>query len=315
LEMLKIAAVAALAAFLVGCADDTQGPQRVRAEGKPDGVAPSHAFLVHTKEASGCLVNQTLVSEIVFEGEARVDIGRARDKNKPVTEDLIETSEAWLAFPATHVGASAGYLVARVRVEPLEPMGMSSFALQDARLQVEQRAIVLEGTGRGKLHVKLFYSRSPKLERAWFSCAEAGIFEVSELTYMPAHPFEGLEAAEMEQELTEGNRYQFDISQDVATLISALEASVAALDGVLAKLGTSDSRFVFESTDLHAEALREAAQSGAGAGKTVQVAVRPDRGPEILAGEANFDPRVRQKVAIRQQDGSLIGAILLVAAD
>jgi hypothetical protein len=222
----------------------------------------------------------------------------------------------YLAFPAGPWGAE-GFLVARVSVE--SPDGRPPrLALTQARLAEREGNpfLDIEGSGAGTLRVTYLYSRAPRLAKAWFTCPEAGDLEPYELTFLPAYEFGGLDASTGRMPIAAAARaHSFPIPPEVTKGIPRLDRAIRVQEALSKGLATEDGPYTFDRQKLTVQALRELASAAAGANATVHVAVKPDRGDEILAGEAHFDPTLRQKIALRDPDGGLTGAELWIAMD
>ena len=150
------------------------------------------------------------------------------------------------------------------------------------------------------------------LEQAWFSCPESGEREPYALTFIPAFAPEGLDERTMAQSARGKSSFTFEITTNVLRALFPVDQALTVLNEITKRFGTKESRFVLDMAKLTPNALRAAA---AGGKVKTQVAVIPDSGPQLLVGDENFDPTLRQKVAIRTASGSIVGAELRIRVD
>ncbi len=312
MTIINLPAILAIVLLAVGCSQQPPGGETPQS-GSPS-HAPSHAYLIMTKEASGCLVSQTLLSDLTKKLSANEAAGAVIQPNT-AAEDVSEVQEAYLAFPANKMGRLSGYLVFRVSASTDDPETPAKFVLDGARLVESDKkwSLVIEGSGSGNLDVSMMYSVSPVLASGWFSCPDAGIRETHELTFFPAYPIEGVNEAVVQKSTEETNRFSFEITPEVLAATERVDAAATVFLAMADGMKAEESPYVFDGSKLTIEAVRAAATATAGPQRTAQVLIKPDSGQEVLVGEPLFEATIRQKIAIRNADGSMVGGIVHIA--
>jgi hypothetical protein len=312
MKFVQLAVAAILAGTLTGCAQVENVTSGSITEDAASGIPPYRAFLIQTREGNGCLIGQTLQADLTKQF-ASAQGGEAVLQPSVPTEDASQEPTVYLVFDAIE---APGYLIARVALEAA-PDRPRRYTLRKARLlQAEgSGTLILEGEGTGTLRVELLYAATPELAEGWFSCPETGTYDPFQLRFFPAYAPSGMDAATVRQPVDESKRHVVPISRAVVAALPRLAAATEILHAVLHEVGMEENRYILDGRKLSPEALRKIV--GNQAAQNAMVLIKPDRGEEfaVLAGEPNFDPTLRQKVAIRRADGSLLGAEVWVTAD
>ncbi len=308
---------AGLALLMAGCVEKGTGqkpsPETPRAR---NGTKPTHAFLIASRNASGCLISQKLISDH-SKTLAAGDSATAVIERKTAEEDLEVTHDVYLAFPAAAMSKLSGYLVAKVSVAPEKEGGIAKFVLESAQLAEGggKWTLNIEGSGTGAITVTLLYSTSPSLVKAWFSCPEAGDQQPYELSFIPAFAPEGVDDRTMSQSARDKSAFSYAISENVMSSLVIVDRAVTVLNAITKRFGTRESPYLLQATNLTSASLRSVANTAVGKGRRAQVTVIPDKGAPLLVGDENFDPALRQKIAIRSADGRITGAELRIRVD
>jgi hypothetical protein len=277
------------------------------------------AFLVFSRERWGCLLGQEIkgdVTALLGSGEAGV---RWEEIKNP--EDRQDRLELYLYFPAGPVSGLPGYLVLKLGVGSTDPKKPGEVRLKNAALTRGPQGPVfeLQGEVQGDLAADLLYAKDFRWHQGLFSCPEASLFEPVELNFLKAYAVKtGLEpimagpsAARRINIPLRG--FWLDQTRRVAAAAELLDL----LDDRFKVAGKFN--FLWDKAGISPPTLEAAAAAwdqGKGLKSHIALKLRDRQGTkEIRRTPVPFNPQLRQKIAIQEAPGRIIGGEVWIAID
>ncbi len=283
-------------------------------------VALSKALIISHSESWGCLNAQQLLEDITAAVAAEDDRFAMIQEIKN-REDIVRHNEMYLVFPANQICGLNGYLVLKLGCSSDGPHEQAYFQLEFAKLYQNTDRIwnfSLRGRGNGSLHARLLYSQTPEIRKAMWSCREAGESELAPVTFFNAYPVNGrfdeipLQLLNDKWQMLELKLHPYFL--EGSAHIDRCQGLLYILDGHFAVEGDF---LIWKRARISSESLRKIALSaGKSGGKNeYQIMLKIDDRTQINTASYNFSPHIRQKLALRNDDGSLTGAELWLRVD
>jgi hypothetical protein len=306
--------------FLIALAMVSMGTSDVTpSQSKTGEIVPTKGFIVLTRAAWGCLRGQD-IAEDVSERITREDGESATIYEIKNPEDVSDRYELYLLFAAKPVNGLPGDLVVKLRSDSDKPQVKASLSLNQARLysKKDQWFLSLKLKGNGLVHSRVLYSRQAEIRQAWFSCPEAGDLQPHKLSFFSAYTLDGLLGGMVSGKLN-GKWQALDLQLPQFALDKAIKVDrCQELLGILEKQFGKPSRpLVWQRQKIDAGSIHTVAEQLAESddGEPFQILLRLDDRTSIHVGSDNFVPHLRQKLAVENPDGKLVGAELLLSAD
>jgi len=283
-------------------------------------VELSKALIISHSESWGCLNAQQLIEDITPKVGAENDqFATIREiKNR---EDIVRRNELYLIFPANRISGLNGYYVLKLGCSSDDPHQQAYLQLEYAKLYQNTDRIwtfSLRARGKASIHARLLYSQTPEIREAMWSCREAADLEPAPVTFFNAYPVEG-RFDEMPPQLC-NDRWQIlelklhPFFLEGAANVDRCQGLLQMLDGHFSDEGDF---LLWKRARISAESLRKLALQAGKSGKkdVYQIMLKIDDRTEINTAAHNFSPHLRQKLALRNADGSLTGAELWLYVD
>lgn len=282
-------------------------------------ITPSKALIIFTRESWGCLNGQE-VKEDVSAKIAKDDCNFAIIQEIKNPEDIFNRYELYLIFPAKPVNGLTGNFVVKFWCNNDKPETKAYFSMDHARLYKKKGGnwiLSIRAKGNGFIHAKMLYSRAPEIRQALFSCPEAGVLQPNQLTFFNVYPLEGNFDGVPQQKL--GGKWQTleltlnPIFLEGAVSVDKCQTFLDILDKQFAVTGRP---MVWERKKIQAETIQKlSSQTGVSSeDKIFQVLLKADDGTMTKVSSYRFLPHLRQKLALKNPDGKLIGAELWLRA-
>ena len=284
------------------------------------GVLPSKALIINTSESWGCL-NEQVLKEDVTDGIAKDDCHYATIYEIKNPEDIVNRNELYLTFSANPINGLAGYFVVKFWCDNDKPDIRAYFSMDHARVFKNKNGdwtLLTKAKGNGFVHVKMLYSRTPDLLDVWYSCPQVGEDQPKKTTLFNAYPlegkFDGVPAKKLGDEWLTLELVLNPIFLGQASSVDKCQEFLEILDK---HFSSADRPMVWDRSKIRRETIQSLALK-AGADndeKMFQVLFKANDGTTINVGSDNFLPHFRQKLALENPDGTLIGAELWLRAD
>ncbi|MCK4790370.1 MAG: hypothetical protein KAV87_41920 [Desulfobacteraceae bacterium] len=280
-----------------------------------DNIIPSKAFIIFTQKSWGCLIGQE-VKEDVSAKIAKDDYVYANIQEIKNPEDVFNRNELYLIFPAKPVNELDGNFVVKFWCDFDQPQKKAYLSMDYAKIYKKDSGkwiLLVKIKGNGFVHVQMLYSRLPVIRQALFSCPQAGVYQPSRRTFFSAYPLEGRFDGVPQQILSDEwktLKLAFNpIFLEGAVLVDNCQAFFAMLDEEFAIAGQT---MVWERKKIQVDTIKMLIDQACKLTKekTFQVLLKLDDGSTIYVDSDNFVPHLRQKLAIKNPDGKLIGAEL-----
>ena len=283
-------------------------------------VALSQALIISHSESWGCLNAQQLLEDITAAVAAEDDrFATIREiKNR---EDIVRRNELYLVFPANQISGLNGYFVLKLGCSSDGPHEQAYFQLEFTKLYQNTDGVwsfSLRARGNGSLHARLLYSQTPEIRKAMWSCREAGDLEPAPVTFFNAYPVEGrfeetpLQIHNDTWQILELKLHPYFL--EGSANIDRCQGLLHILDGHFAVEGDF---LIWKRARISSESLRKTALSvyKSGGKNEYQIMLKIDDRTKINTADYNFSPHIRQKMALRNADGSFTGAELWLRVD
>jgi hypothetical protein len=197
-----------------------------------------------------------------------------------------------------------------------QPMKKASFSMDIAALRRAEKSWLFSSKvkGDGFVRAQMLYSRRAEIRQGWFSCREAGGQPPHQVSFFNAYPLEGELAGLPKQKMT-GKWQTLELAIDPLFLEGALTVGKCQLFLELMDrdFAVKEDSLIWEYEKVRTEAIRKLiAKSGE---EDFHVLIRADDRTKVLVGADNFVPHMRQKLALRKRDGTLVGAELWLRAN
>ncbi len=278
-------------------------------------IAPTKALVVQTRENMGCLTKQSLkqdASRLVARSDGKA-VMLSEIKN---SEDVARRQELYLVFPAKAIKRLPGYLILRLscasdRSQP------ASLALDSAVLRRKGKTwiAILKVKSNGSLHAQMLYSRRPEFVTARFSCPEADVNEPVPVTFYRAYPLEGDVGGVPSQPADQWRALELTINPVALQDAPLVDICQQLLQAMEKKFASAGAPLIWPRSRVTEKALRDLTRQVARGKIKIQVALKSDDGNVIKTGRDDFVAHLRQRLALRQPDGKLVGAQLWLWAE
>jgi hypothetical protein len=280
-----------------------------------DNIIPSKAFIIFTQESWGCLIGQE-VKEDVSAKIAKDDYIYANIQEIKNPEDVSNRNELYLIFPAKPVNKLDGNFVVKFWCDFDQAQKKAYLSMDYAKIYKKDSGkwiLLVKIRGNGFVHVQMLYSRLPVIRQVWFSCPQAGVYQPSRRTFFSVYPLEGRFDG-IPQQILSDEWKTLDLTfnpifLEGAVLVDNCQAFFAMLDEEFA---IANQTMVWEQEKIQVDTIKTLIDQACKLTKekTFQVLLKVDNGSTIYVGSDNFVPHLRQKLAIKNPDGKLIGAEL-----
>jgi len=278
---------------------------------------PATALVILNRESSGCPNGQIVKEDVTIE--------ISKEDNRSATiyeiknpEDIFDRNELYLLFPAMPVNGLTGDFVVKLWCNSERPEIKAYISLDYAKLHRdpdENWVVSAKVKGNGLIHAKLLYSREAEVRNAWVSCPDAEIYEPYALTFFNVYPLTGHLTIQQEKL---SDRWQTLVLQFNSMLsksavdIDRCQTLLAALD----KQFSNDRPLLWDRKKVQAGILPMVASKANVFTEKVafQILLKADDGITIRSDSNNFVPHLRQKLALKNPDGNLVGAELWLKA-
>ena len=276
---------------------------------------PPKGLIIYTAESWGCLEGQE-IREDVSTLIANEDNNSATIQEIKNPEDVFNRNELYLIFPAKPVNELDGNFVVKFWCDFDQPQKKAYLSMDYAKIYKEDSGkwiLLVKIRGNGFVHVQMLYSRLPVIRQAWFSCPQAGVYQPSRRTFFSVYPLEGRFDGIPQQILSDEwktLKLTFNpIFLEGAVLVDNCQAFFAMLDEEFAIAGQT---MIWEREKIQVDTIKTLIDQACTLTKekTFQVLLKLDDGSTIYVDSDNFVPHLRQKLAIKNPDGKLIGAEL-----
>jgi len=281
-------------------------------------IQPHKSVVILSRAAWGCLRGQEITEDVSDK--------IAADKSASATiyeiknpEDVANRYELSLLFAGSEFNGLPGYFIFQFWCDSDRPEVKAYFSLKQAWLdrKDDQYRLSLNLKGNGFIYSRILYSRRPEIRPAWFSCIEAGDPQPHELKFFSAYPLEGQLQGMPHAKLKE-NWQILQLGIETAALDEAvnIDRCQAFLDLLDNRFAASGRHLVWKRENILPESIRalfKQFRTGDQA-EPFQVLLKADDRTKIQVGADNFLPHLRQKLALENADGELLGAELFIVA-
>lgn len=280
-------------------------------------ILPGRALVIFTRESWGCLSGQEIKEDV------SITIGR--DDGNYVTieeiknpEDIFNRYEIFLIFPAILVNQLPGNFVVKFWCDNDQSEEKAYLSMEWASLHKRAKEWILTTKlkSNGFVHIQMLYSRMPEIRQAWFSCQGEGTGELYQLTFFNAYPLEGEFGSVPEQKLN-GKWERLDLTFNPIFLEEsrAVDRCQLFLNVLDRQFAIKDSSLVWDSAKVDEGTIRSLVIQSTVETKELDVMLRKDDRTIIQIGSESFVPHVRQKLALRNPDGKLVGGEIWLRAN
>lgn len=257
----------------------------------------------------GCLIGQRLVEDglpklseglTIFGGVA--------------AEDASSRRELFLGFAANPDLKLDGFLVFRLWIEPSAAGGPPSVAVANPRFDRSKAGgeLSVSASGKGTLRIAPMWALGQSMDTVWRTCPDADLLEPFQGTFLAAQSLEPpLVPGDSFPLSDEARIFKVSFETDVHDQIERVAKGMALLDLLAERLGSAESRWVWQGQKLTAKALQDALRDAG----TAQIAVRFDDGKTIGTSEDNFDAPVRFRLAVLDKYGHRKGVEVRIAPE
>lgn len=276
---------------------------------------PIKGLVIYTAESWGCLEGQK-VRKDVSNMIANADNISATIQEIRNPEDVFNRNELYLIFPAKPVNKLEGNFVVKFWCDFGQAQKKAYLSMDYAEIYKNDSGkwvLLVKIRGNGFVHVQMLYSRLPEIRQAWFSCPQADVYQPSRHTFFNVYPLEGRFDGVPLQILSDEwktSKLTFNpIFLEGAVYVDNCQAFFDMLDNEFA---IADQSMVWERKKIQVDTIKTLIDQACTftKDKTFQVLLKVDDGSTIYIDSDNFVPHLRQKLAIKNPDGKLIGAEL-----
>lgn len=270
-------------------------------------VVPEFAFVMDTRESKGFLIGQTVRADVT-EQISKEDLLVTRVEAMPTVGNVVHRNELVVCFAAKAINRLEGYYLFK--------LGSCSGGDTGAVLLVDQAYLQKAGHGwqfvvkaksDGMITLQVLYSRNPEMRRVWL-VDSTNVFGPQPSDFLYAYPLNGNVASTLVLDP------QKEWQSMVLELDSAMLAAAVRMDWCLYLLEylnnlftAPEGAFIWIRSWIRSEIIQEIIQKSGVRWKT-RVLIITEQGMRIPVGETDFVPLLRQKIALKNNDGSLTGA-------
>jgi len=278
-------------------------------------VLPSRALIIISSESWGCLNRQEIEHDVTNKVSSR-DCNYTRIQEIKNPEDVLKRRELHLIFEARLLLDVPGYLIFKFWCHEDKPDQIAQLSMDFAELYKQKDSdwrLSISAKGNGFANANLFYSRTPELQDIIVTCPEAGIYRPYELTYFNMVPVE----ANFDDFFT--NRLEESWCTTELNLTKNMLSGVEKLDKCQAFLATLNDKFSFKNqyliwdqNKINEDILRQLNENkdSSTAGKKFLIRLKTDDKRIIIPSPYQFPPHLRQKLMLKNVNGTLTGAEL-----
>lgn len=280
---------------------------------REDQIAPSDAFVALLTEAWGCLQGQEKQAE-VKEAVSSMSGGTVTLRSFPPSEDVIRQQELLLLFPAEGVNLE-GFLVLKIWLSSDDPGREGLLTIDEAGMYPPtkgQTGFSCRVRGSGMANAALYYTRAPRFRQAWFSCPEAGQFELYPVSFFCMYPEHGFISGTSAFELSPAwQSWEMSFGAAVIEGIKNTDDCQRLLMEMEKAFGSPEEPLMWEVSGISSERMAQLAEKvyPSTEGQPFQILLTGDSGTRIALGDDRFVPHLQQKLALvregRKEGGEL----------
>lgn len=277
-------------------------------------IWPGRAFIMDSIGDRESLKRQTILAEVT-EQICKENLLVVQVEELRRFGDLLNRSELVLCFSAKFINRLEGYFLIKLGCHnPLEKGAVLWVDQAYLQKKGQEWQVVIRAKSDGFLTVQMLYSRVPELRRNWcFQSGNDNQPQIVESLYAYALPDSFLQVLP-NGSLKEWKKISLRIEPALFAEAVKLDRCQQLLESLSCYLTVGGEPFVWKRSLINNETLREITRQ-AGLENTSKLVIITDQGMKLPVGEADFTPELRQTIALKNSDGTLVKAELWIGID